>query len=113
MQQKGKNLYFGFVDLEKAFDRIPREVMMGNAQAGSRRMASIGIMSMYTGAKTVVISVVRTVYDNSNCFEVKVGMHQGSALSLGLYQIYFFPIRPEPDFAGFGMTNPAGAGFSN
>jgi len=19
----------------------------------------------------------------------------------------FFPIRPEPDFAGFGMTNPA------
>jgi len=27
----------------------------------------------------------------------------------------FFPIQPEPDFAGFGMTNPAGArtGFSN
>ena len=27
----------------------------------------------------------------------------------------FFPIRPKPDFAGFGMTNPAGtrAGFSN
>jgi len=32
---------------------------------------------MYTGAKTVV----RTVYGNSNGFEVKVGMHQGSALS--------------------------------
>jgi len=30
-------------------------------------------------------------------------------LRLGLYRIYFFPIRPEPDFAGFGMTNPAGA----
>jgi len=25
----------------------------------------------------------------------------------------FFPIQPEPDFAGFGMTNPAGAGFLN
>jgi len=35
------------------------------------------VMSMYTGAKTVV----RTVYGNSNSFEVKVGMHQGSALS--------------------------------
>ena len=30
------------------------------------------IMSMYTGAKTVV----RTVYGNSNCFEVKIGMQQ-------------------------------------
>jgi len=35
------------------------------------------VMSMYTGAKTVV----RTVYGNSNGFEVKVGIHQGSALS--------------------------------
>jgi len=35
------------------------------------------VMSMYTGAKTVV----RTVYGNSNGSEVKVGMHQGSVLS--------------------------------
>ena len=35
------------------------------------------VMSMYIGAKTVV----RTVYGNSKSFEVKVGMHQGSALS--------------------------------
>ena len=34
-------------------------------------------MSMYTDAKTVV----RTVYGNSKSFEVKFGMHQGSALS--------------------------------
>jgi len=32
---------------------------------------------MYHGAKTVV----RTVYGNSNGFEVKVGTHEGSALS--------------------------------
>jgi len=32
---------------------------------------------MYTSAKTVV----RTVYGNSNCFEVKVSMHQDSASS--------------------------------
>jgi len=30
------------------------------------------VMSMYTGAKTVV----RTVYGNSSCFEVNVGMYQ-------------------------------------
>ena len=28
---KGKKLYFGFLDLEKSFDRVPREVKMGNA----------------------------------------------------------------------------------
>ena len=39
------------------------------------------VMSMYTGAKTVI----RTVDGNSNCFEVKVRMHQGSALSLLLF----------------------------
>jgi len=32
-------------------------------------------------------TVVRTVYGNSNCFEVKVGMHQGSALSPLLFVI--------------------------
>ena len=28
---KGKELYFGFVDLEKGFDRVPRSDNMGNA----------------------------------------------------------------------------------
>jgi len=32
---------------------------------------------MYTGAKTVVTKV----YGNTNCSEVKAGIHQGSALS--------------------------------
>jgi len=38
---------------------------------------------MYIGAKTVV----RTVYGNSKGSEVKVGMHQGSALSPQLFVI--------------------------
>jgi len=41
------------------------------------------VMSMYTGAKTVV----ETVYGNSKGFEVKVGMHQGSASSSLLFLI--------------------------
>jgi len=35
------------------------------------------VVSMHTGAKTAV----RSVYGKGNGFEVKVGMHQGSALS--------------------------------
>jgi len=38
---------------------------------------------MYSGTKTVV----RTVHGNSKGFEVKVGMHQGSALSPLLFVI--------------------------
>jgi len=41
------------------------------------------VMSMYTGAKTVV----RTVYGNNNGSDVIVSMHQGSALSPLLFVI--------------------------
>jgi len=74
---KGKKLYFGFVDLEKAFDRVPREVIRwALRKLGVEEWLVSAVMSMYTGAKTVV----RTLYGNSSSFEVKVGMHQGSAL---------------------------------
>ena len=43
----------------------------------------LAVMSMYTGTKTVVW----TVYGNSNGFEVKVSMHQGSSLSPLLFVI--------------------------
>ena len=73
---KGKKLYFGFVDIEKPFDRVPREVTRWEMRKLSAEEWLIAaVMSMYTGAKTVV----RTVYGNSECFEVKVSMHQGSA----------------------------------
>jgi len=55
---------------------------MSNGKLVEERLAS-AVMSMYTGAKTVA----RTVYGNSNGFEVKVGMHQGSALSPLLFLV--------------------------
>ena len=75
---KGKKLYFRFVDLEKAFDRVLREVIRwAMHKLGVEESLVSAVMSKHTGAKIVV----RTVYGNSNGFEVKVGMHQGSALS--------------------------------
>jgi len=49
------------------------------------------VMSMYPCAKTVV----RTVSGNSTGFEVKVGMHQGSALSPLLFVIIMEGISRE------------------
>jgi len=89
---KGKKLYFGFVDLEKAFDRVPREVIRwAMHELGVEEWLVSAVMSMCTGAKTVV----RTVYDNSSGFEVKVGMHQGSALSPLLFVIVMEAISRE------------------
>ena len=59
---KGKKLYFGFVDLEKAFDRVPREVISwAMRKLGVEEWLVSAVMSMYTGAKTII----RTVYGKS------------------------------------------------
>jgi len=79
---KGKKLYFDFLDLETAFDRVLREVI----RWAMRKLGVeewLAVMSMYIGAKTVV----RTVYCNNIGFAVKVGMQQGSALSPLLFLI--------------------------
>ena len=89
---KGKKLYFGFVDLEKAFDRVPTEVISWAVlKLGVEEWLVSAVMSTYTGVKTVV----RTVYGNSKGFEVKVGMHQGSGLSPLLFVIVMEAISRE------------------
>ena len=89
---KGKKLYFGFVDLEKAFDRVPREVISWTMRKlGVEEWLVSAVMSMYSGAKIVI----RTVYGNSKSLEVKVGMHQGSALSTLLFVIVMEAISRE------------------
>ena len=52
---KGKKLYFGFVDLEKAFDRFTREVISWAVRKlGVEEWLVSAVMSVYSGAKTVV-----------------------------------------------------------
>ena len=55
---------------------------------------------MYTGAKTVA----RTVCGNSNCFEIKVGMHQGSALSCLLFVIVMEALSREFSYFTMGVV---------
>ena len=89
---KGKKLYFGFVDLEKAFDRVPREVIRwAMRKLGVEEWLVSAVMSMYTGAK----QLLEQFKSNSSGFEVKVGMHQGSALSPLLFVIVMEAISRE------------------
>jgi len=49
---KGKKLYFGFVDLEKAFDSVPREVISwAMRKLGVEEWLISAVMSMYTGTQ--------------------------------------------------------------
>jgi len=78
--------------LEKAFDRVPREVISwAMRKLGVEEWLVSAVMSMYADAKTVV----RTVYGNSKGSKVKVGMHLGSALSTLLFMIVMEAISRE------------------
>ena len=79
-----RKLYWCFVDLEKAFDRVPREVVYWSLRKRRVPERLIGmIRSLYDGARTVV----RTKCGKTDAFEVKVGLHQGSALSPFLFAV--------------------------
>ena len=72
-------MYICFVDLEKAFDRVPRKVeewAMRNRGVPWPEVMVTAVMSLYEGVKTRVI----VGQELSDEFEVKVGVHQGSVL---------------------------------
>ena len=83
-REMDKCLYMCFVDLEKAFDRVPRKVV---EWALRKRCVPEGmvkaVMSLYEGATTKV----RVGSGYSDEFSVTVGVHQGSVLSPLLFAI--------------------------
>jgi hypothetical protein len=81
---ENKTLYFSFIDLEKAFDRVPREVLWWSLRkVGVEEWLVRLVQAMYQGAK----SRVRVGESYSEAFDVKVGVHQGSVLSPLLFII--------------------------
>ena len=75
-----KRLYMAFVDLEKAFDQVPRKVIWWALRK--------------FGVEEWIVRLVQGMYANAQShirvgeeFEVKVGVHQGSVLSLLLFII--------------------------
>lgn len=79
-----KELYLAFVDLEKAFDRVPRVVVRWALRLSSVDEWQVdAVVTLFRDAKTVV----RTHTGNTDSFSVGVGVHQGSVLSPLLFAI--------------------------
>ena len=81
-QQARKKLYYAFVNLEKEFDRVRRQVVRrALRKLGVNEWFICTVMALYAKACTVI----RTDVGLSESFEVKVGLHQGSVLSQLLF----------------------------
>ena len=79
-----ENLHCVFIDLEKAYDRVPRDEVWNclRIKGVSEKYVKL-IQDMYQDSK----AQVRCSNGLSEQFEVKVGVHQGSALSPLLFII--------------------------
>ncbi|KAK3537600.1 hypothetical protein QTP70_016993, partial [Hemibagrus guttatus] len=79
-----RELHCVFVDLEKVYDRVPREELWYcMRKSGVAEKYVRVVQDMYERSRTVV----RCAVGQTEEFKVEVGLHQGSALSLFLFAI--------------------------
>ena len=76
-RKKKKYLHMVFINSEKAYDKVPREVIwwvLGKKEVTKRYIELV--KDMYDRA----ITIVKTTIEETSEFLITVGLHQGSAL---------------------------------
>ena len=83
--RKSKDVYFAFLDLEKAYDRVDRDAMWNVLRLhgiGGRLLR--GVRSFYVGSK----ACVRVGNEVSEWFSVRVGLRQGCVMLPWVFNLY-------------------------
>ena len=83
-RESQRELHCVFVDLKKAYHEVPREELWYcMRKSGMVKKYVRLVQDMYDESETMVRCAIRT----TESFKVKVGLHQGSVLSLFLFAV--------------------------
>jgi Reverse transcriptase (RNA-dependent DNA polymerase) len=83
-REQKKDLHMIFIDLEKAYDKIPRNIMWWTLK---RKLVPTKYVTLIKDMYTNVVICVRACDGESDTFSIKIGLHQGSALSLYIFTL--------------------------
>ena len=83
-REQKKDLHMVFIDLEKAYDKIPRNVMWW---ALDRHKVPTKYVALIKDMYNNVMTRVRTSDGDTDDFPIKIGLHQGSTLSPYLFAL--------------------------
>jgi hypothetical protein len=81
-KKQKKGLHMVFIDLEKTYNKVPRNIMWWALQ---KHKVSIKYITLIKDMYDNVVTSVRTSDRDTNDFPINIGLHQGSALSSYLF----------------------------
>jgi hypothetical protein len=83
-REQKKKLHMVFIDLEKAYDKVPRNVMWWALQ---KHKVSTNYITLIKDMYDNIVTSVRTSNGDTNDFLINIGLHQGSALNPYLFAL--------------------------
>ena len=88
-RERSRNLHMVFIDLEKIYDKVPREILWWTLMKKGVLIKYIDIIKdMYDG----IVENIRTCGGLISDFSITIGLHQGSALNSFLFDILMYEV---------------------